>query len=321
MAEVVAIASAKGGVGKTTIAANVGAALAIGFNKNVLLIDGNITGANLAYHFGINYPRKTIADFDGRLSVEDLVYFHSSGVKLIPGPIDLDSRIQSHQIENIVNALRNDFDVVLIDLAPSLGRETLTILKASDKILPISTNDIPGFAGCMKIIDLSQKLRKKTFGIILNRIAHKSYELTKDEIASMCGGHEILSYIAESVEIPKSIALQQPLVLSKPNHPISIEFKKIAAHVIDSHYEPTGFWYRLKELFRLVRPEKEVGARKGLEKAKIVEHVMKEVLDMEKLKSELTEEIREELKRGIKEDLKQEIVEKLKQKLKERELE
>ncbi|MEM5797214.1 MAG: AAA family ATPase [Candidatus Aenigmatarchaeota archaeon] len=317
---ILAVCSAKGGVGKTTITANVGAALATEFNKNVLLIDGNVTGANLAYHFGINYPRRTIADFDGRVDVLDLIYSHSSGVKIIPGPVDLDSRIEPDQIMNIVNVVKNDYDVVLIDSAPSLGREAVTTLKASNEILPVSTADIPGITCCMKTINLAGKLRKKVHGLVLNKVNRKSYELTKDEIASVCGGCKILSSIPESVEIPKSIALEQPLVLRKPNHPISVEFKKIAAKIIGSHYEPTGFWYRLKALlgFKL---EREAIPRKGLDKVKIVEYVMKEVLDIEKLKSELNEEIRAELKRGIKEDLKQEIVQKLKQKLKERGLE
>jgi septum site-determining protein MinD len=322
MAEVISISSAKGGVGKTTITANVGIALATEFNKDVLLIDGNITGANLAYHFGINYPRKTIADLDGRVDVAELIYSHLSGVKIIPGPIDLDPRIEPDQISNIIDNVKSDYDVILIDSAPSLGREAVTTLKASDKILPIATSDIPGVACCMKTVGLSQKLRKKVLGIVINKINHKSYELTKDEIASMCGGCKILSYVPESVEIPKSIALQQPLVLCKPNHPISIEFKKIAAHIIGSRYEPTGPLYRLKELLGLVRIEKEEIVRKrGMEKAKVVEHVMREVLDIEKLKSELTEEIREELKKGMKEDLKQEIVQRLRKKLKERGLE
>ena len=318
---ILAVCSAKGGVGKTTITANVGAALATEFNKNVLLIDGNVTGANLAYHFGINYPKRTIADFDGRVDVKELIYSHSSGVKIIPGPVDLDSRIEPDQITSIADAVKNDYDVVLIDSAPNLGREAVTILKASDSIVPIGTVDIPGITCCMKTVNMAKKLGKKVHGLVLNKVARKSYELTKDEIASMCGGNKILSYIPESVEIPKSLALQQPLVLRKPNHPVSIEFKKIAAHIIGNRYEHVGLWHRLRELLGIVKLEKETVARKGLEKSKMVEYVVKEVLDIEKLKSELAEEVRAELKKGIKEDIKQDLVRKLKEKLKERGLE
>ncbi|MEM5805490.1 MAG: P-loop NTPase [Candidatus Aenigmatarchaeota archaeon] len=318
---ILAVCSAKGGVGKTTITANVGVALATEFNKNVLLIDGNIYSANLAYHFGINYPRKTIADFDGGIDVSELIYSHASGVKIIPGPVHLDSRIYPEQILNIIDAVKNDYDVIIIDSTPSVGKEVITTLKASHKLLPVSTCDIPALISCMKIIDLSQKLKKRVPGIVLNKVVHKSYELTKDEIASLCSGYSILSRIPESAEIPKSITLQQPLVLRKPNSPISIEFKKIAANVIGAHYEAKGFWYRVKGLFGLVKLEKEAETRKRLEKIKIVEYVIKEVLDVEKLKSELTEEIRKELRSGIKEDIKQEIMQKLKQKLKERGLE
>ena len=317
MSEVIAISSAKGGVGKTTITANLGVALATEFDKNVLLIDGNVTAANLAYHFGINYPRKTIADFDGHSNVENLIYYHPSGVKIIPAPIGLDSRIEPSQIESIVNATKGNYDVILIDSAPSLGREAIISLKVSNKILLVSTCDVPGALCTLKTIDMAEKMKKKVIGVVLNRFSRKKYELTKDEAFSIFSGYKILSFIPESKEIPKSITLQQPLVLRKPNNPISIEFKRLAGYIIGKHYEPRGIFYNLKKLLSIFKNERRE-IKEDVEKAKVVEDIMREVLDVEKLKSELTEEIIGELKKGMKEDIKKEIVQKLKKKLMEK---
>ncbi len=320
MGTVITVGSSKGGVGKTTLAANIGAALATEFEKKVLLVDGNLTGAGLAYHFGINYPKSSIADFDGTDSLAKLIHSHASGIKIIPGQIGLFPRVDPEHVANVVNKTRGDYDVVIVDSAPCIGEDVLVAVKSSDKLLAVSTNDIPSVECCMRTIEMADKLRKKVLGIVLNRVSGKIYELKNDEVASLSGGRKILSWIPESEEIKKSVALQNPLVLRKPHHPISIEFKRIAAKIIGTRYEPSGLLHHLKYLLGL-HEERETVFKKGLDKTKIVQHVMRKTIDVEKLKSEVVDEVRKELKSGMKEDMKQELIQKLKQKLKERGLE
>lgn len=319
----IAISSSKGGIGKTTVTANLGAALASEFNKNVLLIDGNVTGANLCFHFGLNYPSKTITDcVDGKKDhINSAIYVHSSGVKILPGPVGLDSRLHPRVLNRVVHSIGNDYDYVIIDSAPSLGREALTAIGVANEIIAVSTPDIPSIVNTVKTCDIARRFRKRVFGVVLNQVTNKKYELSTSEVMSMCNGLPVLAKISKSEDIPKSIALQQPLVLLKPNHPISIEIKRVAAHVAGIPYKPKGLLYNLMRTFRLIKEEKptpiERERKKEIEKAKVVDEVMREVVDVDRLRTELTQEVRAELK----ESMKKEIMERLKQKLKERGLE
>lgn len=317
MGTVITVGSSKGGVGKTTFTANIGAALATEFEKRVLLVDGNLTGAGLAYHFGINYPKSTVVDFEKADNIAKLIHTHASGIKIIPGQIELLPRVEPEHIAGVVNKFRGDYDIIMIDSAPCIGEDVVVALKSSDKLLAVSTSDIPSATCCAKTMETADKFRKKVLGIVLNRVSGKIYELKNEEVASLSGGRKILSWIPESEEIKKSVALQNPLVLRKPHHPISIEFKRIAAKIIGARYEPTGILHQLKGLLGL-HEERETVSRKEWEKAKIVGHVMRKVVDVEKLKSEVAEEVRKELRSGMKEDIKQELMQKLKQRLKEK---
>ena len=81
----IGIFSAKGGVGKTTLAANLGAALTTEFNRDVILLDGNISDANLALHFGITYPHLTLNDvLKKKVDIRKAIYLDENGIKIIP---------------------------------------------------------------------------------------------------------------------------------------------------------------------------------------------------------------------------------------------
>jgi septum site-determining protein MinD len=318
MGKIIGIVSAKGGVGKTMITANLGVALASEFNKNVLLIDGNMTGSNLGYHFGINYPSRTIADvINERDSVNRCIYFHPSGVKIIPGPVELDTRIDPKQIEYVVSSLAKSYDYILIDSAPSLGQEALSAISASNEVLFVITPDIPCIMNTIKSIEISNRMGKKNSGIALNQRSKKMYDLTYEEIMSIVPT-KITARIPYTEDIPKSIALQTPIVLQKPNSLASIEFKRLAANIAGLFWEPNGLLYRAKKLLGLVKERKpailETKIRKDIQKAKMVDEVMREVLDVDKLKSEVTQEIRTEFREGIK----KEILDRLRQKIKEK---
>jgi septum site-determining protein MinD len=312
---VIAISSGKGGVGKTTVTANVGAALATEFGKDVLLVDGNVTGANLGFHFGINYPKKTIADFTAK-DIEKIIYKHDSGVKLILGPVNLDSRLDPSQLQEVVDTVADNFDFVLIDSAPSMGREALAAINASHEVILVSAPDIPCVVNTNKTCEIAHKLKKKVEGLVLNQVSKKSYELTRDEVKAICNQLPILATVERSEEISKSIALQTPLVLLKPNHRISQEFKQLAAILGGERYKPESLFERLKDLIGF---GKKVGERKEKavsmhRKKHVVGEVVKELLDVEKLKEELSKEVKTELKESVK----QELIARLKKKLRER---
>ena len=84
--KIIGIISLKGGVGKTSTVANLGAVLATNFNKKILVIDANFSAPNLGLHVGLVDPKTTIHDVMlNKASINEAIYKHDSGFHLIPG--------------------------------------------------------------------------------------------------------------------------------------------------------------------------------------------------------------------------------------------
>lgn len=276
---VIAIASAKGGVGKTTIAANLGVAF-VQFGKKTLLIDGNITSPNLCFYFGLNYPKYSLLDFETKNDLRKITYVHKSGVHLIPAPIEV-SRVNPVIIEKVIKAAVPYYDIILVDSAPNLGAEALYVLKSVKEFAIVSVPEIPSLVSGIKTAELGKMLKKRVLGMILNQATNKIHEVKEEDIRALYP-IRILATLPSTEENKKALALQKPLVYEKPNHPFSIEIKKAAAKILGIKWEPPGILYKIKKFFAK-RPKKEKQRSK---------EDLKELFDVEKIRKEIYEELR-----------------------------
>ncbi|MHA2065763.1 MAG: AAA family ATPase, partial [Candidatus Thorarchaeota archaeon] len=90
MTRIICVASGKGGVGKTTVVANLAAGLAE-FSKSVLVVDANTTTPNLGMHLGLSFYPGSLQDVLNRsIRAKDAMYFHESGFRVIPSDISLE---------------------------------------------------------------------------------------------------------------------------------------------------------------------------------------------------------------------------------------
>ncbi|MFH0961922.1 MAG: AAA family ATPase, partial [archaeon] len=82
---VIGIISGKGGVGKTTLVSNLGAVLAEEFKKDVVVLDCNFTTSHLGLYLGLYQTPITLNTvLQGKAELEDAIYTHRSGMKVIP---------------------------------------------------------------------------------------------------------------------------------------------------------------------------------------------------------------------------------------------
>ena len=248
MNRAIAIVSGKGGVGKTTVTANLSAAL-MQFKKNVIALDADIKMSGLGLQLGMYYFPVTLTDvLEQKANVFEAIYIHPSGLRIIPASLCAQN-VKVSRLKDILNdQLLND-NIVLVDSPPGLETNTLSVLKACKELIIVTIPEIPAITDVMKTIAVAKKLESKPIGIIVNRYRRREKnQVNIKEIESACGV-PVIGVIPEDKTIKKSIFKRVPAVFLDQYSASSIEFKKIAANLVGEKYIPPRL-FKVKRFFR-----------------------------------------------------------------------
>ena len=249
---IISIVSGKGGVGKTTVTANLGVALTR-LGKSVTIIDANITTPHLGINFGMFHYPVTLNDvLKGNVnSIVDSIYFHESGLRIIPSSLEVE-HLYGVEITNLKKVVEKvpPCDFVLIDSAPGIGREAVAALQAANEILFVTNPNIAAVTDIAKISEVAKRLGKEQIGIVINCLKRRLHELTIDEIENFTK-LPVLASIPFDINIEKALAFGKTVIEYKPYSKSSIEFMKLAAKIANVEWEPPRFaaLHRIKDAF------------------------------------------------------------------------
>ncbi|MBP6373684.1 MAG: ParA family protein [Flavobacterium sp.] len=170
MGKIIAIANQKGGVGKTTTSVNLAASLGV-LEKKVLLIDAD-PQANASSGLGIDVDNVTIGTYQvlehSNSPAEAIMSCSAPNVSVIAAHIDLvaieielvDKENREYMLKQALATIKDEYDYILIDCAPSLGLLTLNALTAADSVVIPIQCEYYALEGLGKLLNTIKSVQK-----------------------------------------------------------------------------------------------------------------------------------------------------------------
>ncbi|MBI4867492.1 MAG: MinD/ParA family protein [Candidatus Wallbacteria bacterium] len=266
-ARVITVTSGKGGVGKSSMVANLAVAMTR-LGKSVLAFDADLGMANLDVLFGVR-PQYTLYHvLKGKRDLPGILVSGPPGVKFIAGGsgmaelADLDDRAMGELLQNL-RRLESYSDVLLIDTGAGLSRNVLSFVRAADEVLLVTTPEPTAMAdayGVLKTLAMEGSSVPRT-SIVVNKVKDPEEGLlVARRFSKVAREHlqlrvDYAGFVLEDENVSLSVRRQKPVVMLYPNSYASVCITNIVAGLFDSPAPPApanqpGFFERLAGLFR-----------------------------------------------------------------------
>jgi pilus assembly protein CpaE len=233
---VIAVASPKGGVGKTTVATNLAIGLTQAAPQSTVLVDLDVQFGDVASALGLT-PEYALPDVVAGPAVEDTMVLktfltqHPSGLYAVCGaesPAAGDA-VSGQDVSRLLAALAREFRYVVVDTAPGLSEQTLAALDRATDVVMLTSMDVPGIRGLRKELDVLRELCMIPAGrhVVMNFGDAKAGLSVRDVETTIGSGVDVV--LPRSKAVPASTNQGVPLLQSGKKDPMAKELRRLVA--------------------------------------------------------------------------------------------
>ncbi len=240
----IAIASGKGGVGKTNIVANLAIALRRR-GKRVIVIDADLGLANLDTLLGVN-PRATLRHvLRGECALRDVLVEGPAGIQLVPAASGFEDLTQLTDTQRLllleqVDSLDGAFDVLLLDTGAGISSNVLFFAAAAHETMVVVTPEPTALTDAYALVKvLSTRYAEQRFTVLVN-MARGEFEARRTFTHLSRVAERFLhvslrwaGWVPFDAEVPEAVRRQRAVVELAPRAPVSLAFEALAERLVN----------------------------------------------------------------------------------------
>lgn len=235
-AEIIVLFSPKGGVGRTSIAANLAIALHQETRKPVTLVDGDLRFGDVDIAVNL-MARKSVADLLAYVNeleqplIESALTEHATGIRVLLAPPYFDPALEADEgrLAHVVKSLASvQAGYVIVDTAADLGESTLNLLDIAQRVLLVTTASVASLRATKRFLELARKMDYPDDKIMLLISGYRKDDIAMEDIERHLSWAVSIAVPSDSPVMALALNQGQPIVARDRNHPISKSILKLA---------------------------------------------------------------------------------------------
>ncbi len=235
-AEIIVLFSPKGGVGRTSIAANLAIALHQETHKPVTLVDGDLRFGDVDIAVNL-MARKSVADLLAYVNeleaplIDSVLIEHPSGIRVLLAPPYFDPALEADEgrLAHVIKSLASvQSGYVIVDAPADLGESTLNLLDIAQRVLLVTTASVASLRATKRFLELARKMDYPDNKIMLVISNYRKEDIALEDVERHLNWAVGAAVPSDSAVMALALNQGQPIVARDRNHPISKSIVKLA---------------------------------------------------------------------------------------------